>query len=1645
MRIINNGRGIHVREIPGLEKLKALPESWQAFTNLDLSLPGKGMREVDVILVLEDRLLLVDLKDWRGPISSRDGSWFNGEHNNGRSPVGKIAEIARDLSSLLKKFLAGRAKKEGVATSFITPFIDTAVVLTNTRDKSQISDSEVSSVFYIDDFIRIVRNKEKRIQTFGAKAWEDFTRDMWSKRLKEFFNVSGSGSIFQPGVRRYGGFIARSENPTFQHSAGIYAEFDVEEVDTNNSFGLLRRWNFAKADTRFQTEEGRAEIAGRERKVIAWLDDRNPKCGEILFKPKAEDAERGVAYWEVFERRRRMKRLSDFSRTELPSLTVGERVDLARQVLSSVTPIHGLNAAHLDVGPHSLWLERPTTVKMSHLMAASLPNVQSLGEFRYQFLSTSRSPEDILGGEIDPLRKDVFMLGCAVHLLLFGKAPAGDPPEWAADIDSDNTFANLHAWFEKCLDLDQGSRFANAGEMLDAFNSAFESTIDEKSTIEGLEQFRSLKTQISVFKAYPETCAVKEDERTIIWRADTDQQNRLVKLWHASALGDIARERSRILAFLNNAQQLLEAPPQGTAKLLNVHWTGDAIVVVQHYVPGETLAACIKGESLSDISTILDFVIALIDVVDNLHDRAIAHGDIKPDNIVVDMSEEKPLPILIDLVDFSSGQDGSRQSRAYSPTSGGRFERDRFAVTKIAEELLARGEISDQVSKCIARSIDECRMGPPANGTLLPLREAIERVKKSQDADELATYTVSLIQTEIGPMQSDEGLYWVSKTHRGIRIIGAVEELSVELSSDGIPVRAWRNKLEQAQAQRLIRQKICSFRAKIVIEEGFNRLDDISLILHLSEVASALAASPSSHREIEIEDEVETSEIASIEAKEDDLVERDQEEQSIIPTLVDVPLLWERFIKVESDLKTEVISLGDSAYREHIGLHVVPIQLALGDIDFDRSDVVAVERLDRKGGWRKIGNLDVQKSSSDMLLIHGYANDHRGPIIRDGDRLRFQSRLENTSLQRREEATNRILKGNSVAPGLLETFNPASTLLPNKTNLVVDERVLAESYKLNPTQIDAFRGILEHRPLGLLQGPPGTGKTHFIGALVHYVLTHGLARNVLVASQSHEAVNNAAEAVLSLFGPDRDVLSMIRVGAEGQVSDPLRNYHVAVVEKAYKDSFVATRHARISAVARYLGLDQSDCDLVLYFEDTIYPILTRISELEDTEDHIARVNSLKETVEQCLQTKGIDCDLADVELSEIEQVVSSLYFSRMPGELAHHIEQLRNVMELGRDIVGTVSTWQRSYETFLAGTRQVVAGTCVGLGRSSLGLTKTPFDLVIVDEAARCTPSELAVPIQAGKWVVLVGDHAQLEPLHSPDVVNALTDELKLPVGEVVRSDFERIFQSAYGKEAGYTLKKQYRMLPPIGRLVSNAFYDRALQHGRKSPKIPDDVLPPELKVPLTWVCTDSMGINGYQTNSERRRGSLQNAAEADVIVSLLKQWSRHEPFLNWVKGLPDGSQAIGVICAYAAQLDLVRRKLQSESLPEIFRRTVKVDTIDSYQGKENLIVILSLVRNNADGTKSRGIPTINPGFMAKKNRINVALSRAMDRLIIVGAKSGWREGSPLSSVSLGFDEEVKAGDALVLDSIKLISSLKADKKKKNRPEDSQKQVGIAQ
>jgi superfamily I DNA and/or RNA helicase len=227
-------------------------------------------------------------------------------------------------------------------------------------------------------------------------------------------------------------------------------------------------------------------------------------------------------------------------------------------------------------------------------------------------------------------------------------------------------------------------------------------------------------------------------------------------------------------------------------------------------------------------------------------------------------------------------------------------------------------------------------------------------------------------------------------------------------------------------------------------------------------------------------------------------------------------------------------------------------------------------------------------------------------------------------------------------------------------------------------------------------------------------------------------------------------------------------------------------------------------------------------------------------------------------------------------------------------------------------------------------------------------------------------------------------------------------------------------MIPPIGRLVSSSFYDGALEHGRAATEIPLAALPSDLDKALVWVETDSLGVQGFQ-QSEQNGTSLTNPAEADLIMTLMKLWADCDDFCEWLETQTAHTRPIGIICTYAAQRDLLRKKLQIASLSVQFKSSIMIDTVDSYQGKENPIVVLSLVRNNANGPQDYGVATIKDGFLSRPNRINVAMSRAMDRLVIVGAKGRWHPGGPMARVVDAFDREMANNEARLVEGAQLL------------------------
>jgi len=249
--------------------------------------------------------------------------------------------------------------------------------------------------------------------------------------------------------------------------------------------------------------------------------------------------------------------------------------------------------------------------------------------------------------------------------------------------------------------------------------------------------------------------------------------------------------------------------------------------------------------------------------------------------------------------------------------------------------------------------------------------------------------------------------------------------------------------------------------------------------------------------------------------------------------------------------------------------------------------------------------------------------------------------------------------------------------------------------------------------------------------------------------------------------------------------------------------------------------------------------------------------------------------------------------------------------------------------------------------------------------------------MQSGRRILLVGDHRQLPPLFGHELLRSVAERLGVGSTTILRqSDFERAFGSKYGSAVQQVLKKQYRMAPKIGELVATTFYPgQDLGTARGNPPEYYSRLPRPLDDQMTWM--DTGHPRSHRGESEVGR-SFMNRREGAIILRLLRTISQCGGFVaSAKKDLKEGEQLIGVICMYAPQADHIEELILQSDLSADFKALVKVGTVDSYQGKENAIVFVSLVRSN---------PEYNMGFIRTANRVNVALSRAMERLVIVGS-----------------------------------------------------------
>ncbi|MBE1555627.1 AAA domain-containing protein [Sporosarcina limicola] len=296
----------------------------------------------------------------------------------------------------------------------------------------------------------------------------------------------------------------------------------------------------------------------------------------------------------------------------------------------------------------------------------------------------------------------------------------------------------------------------------------------------------------------------------------------------------------------------------------------------------------------------------------------------------------------------------------------------------------------------------------------------------------------------------------------------------------------------------------------------------------------------------------------------------------------------------------------------------------------------------------------------------------------------------------------------------------------------------------------------------------------------------------------------------------------------------------------------------------------------------------------------------------------------------------------------------------------------------------VIGTTCVASARRDFMEEYPTFDVVIIDEVSKATPPELLLPMLKGKKIILVGDHHQLPPLVGQETIEEFLDEIdsqeeKNELKKLLKESlFERLFRTL-PKQNKTMLGIQYRMHESIMETIT-PFYENGLQCGLTDSDAARDHLIESRYVQrnnhLLWF--DMPNELDYFEDKVKGGTSRFNQAELTMIQNLLLDLEgATEQAKRDGRLVPDAKKSVGVISFYGEQVKRIDRLIQQDLMPQHLH--CRTGSVDKFQGMEMDVIILSFVRNHQD--KGGDI-----GFAKDYRRLNVALSRARELLIIVGS-----------------------------------------------------------
>ncbi len=609
----------------------------------------------------------------------------------------------------------------------------------------------------------------------------------------------------------------------------------------------------------------------------------------------------------------------------------------------------------------------------------------------------------------------------------------------------------------------------------------------------------------------------------------------------------------------------------------------------------------------------------------------------------------------------------------------------------------------------------------------------------------------------------------------------------------------------------------------------------------------------------------------------------------------------------------------------------------------------------------------------------------------------FDTRLAQSALQRQVASLDAVRFDRSSRADLRKLL--VGTQEPRGPHYLANIQFIQTD--LDEDKRTAVAAALGVQDFLVVEGPPGTGKTKFITELILQHIRVNPRARILLSSQTHNALDNALEGVQQLAERNNIDVKLVRIGRRGDprispaVDDlllenslvtwlrSLNEKSAAFLAKWAKDNGIEPRLIEVGIALAELRL----CNLAFAAtEEDFRQLKEKLDALEAKEKDLQTSPTKGETYQEVISTLElyrrdygkIEGDLrrqhndraqAIAKVSAFEEIgeeVHKLDNSDLESLEGYYIDHAKKGRQC-RKLIDILQEWRERFgrsadfqSAFIIGC-DVVAGTCVGF--AGRGLQNVEFDLCIVDEASKATPTELLVPLSRCKKWIIVGDPLQLPPFLGEALENpTLLQKYHLTKDDAKATLLDHLI-ARLPPHSMKSLLRQHRMIRPIGELVSKCFYagrlinvndaiDNRLFQARAMPR------------PVTWFTTAHLS-NRQETRSG---GEYRNFAELEIIERFICR-------VQFAASTFNGTYKVALLSGYAGQVDEMKR-MAARLHSKLTNLVLETFTVDAYQGREADLAVYSVTRSNEEG---------RIGFLRERERLNVALSRAKVGLAIVG------------------------------------------------------------